>query len=147
MNASQINRKVHDTNRYFSLPLSAFYWLISASGSDPISKVSGAISIILGSRVLLRVHYRKRDEVYFRTLLWQTMDGNMALYRECFFRIVWNHSEKNYFGDAILIKVMKQGIVFFGCSGSCKPAVAVQRNLICLATGVISARNFRRFIR
>jgi len=29
------------------------------------------ISVVFGSGVSLRVHYRKRDEVYFTTLLWQ----------------------------------------------------------------------------
>jgi len=30
-----------------------------------------AISVIFGIQVSLRVHYCKRDEVYFTTLLWQ----------------------------------------------------------------------------
>jgi len=41
-------------------------------GADPASKVGGgAISAIFGSLVSLRVHYCKRDEVYFTTVLWQ----------------------------------------------------------------------------
>jgi len=31
----------------------------------------GAISVIFGNQVSLRVQYCKRDEVYFTTLLWQ----------------------------------------------------------------------------
>jgi len=41
------------------------------AGADPASKFRGAISIIFGSHVSLRVHYCKRDEVYFTTLLWK----------------------------------------------------------------------------
>ena len=49
---------------------------------QPVS-FGGAISVKSGSQV--RVHYCKRDEVYFTTLLWQKIDGKMALYREyCF---------------------------------------------------------------
>jgi len=42
---------------------------MSTSGVDPTSKVGGAISVIFGSQVSLRVHYCKIDEVYFTTLL------------------------------------------------------------------------------
>ena len=41
------------------------------SGVDLASKISGAISVIFGNQVSLRVHYCKRDEVHFTTLLWQ----------------------------------------------------------------------------
>jgi len=46
--------------------------LINA-GADPASKVRrvGAISVIFGSQVSLRVRYCKGDEVYLTTLLWQ----------------------------------------------------------------------------
>jgi len=37
---------------------------------QPIS-LGGAISVTFGSQVSLRVHYSKRGEVYFTTLLWQ----------------------------------------------------------------------------
>jgi len=37
-------------------------------GATPVSKLGGASSLILGSQVSLRVHYCKRDEVYFTTL-------------------------------------------------------------------------------
>jgi len=41
------------------------------AGADPASKLGGAISVILCSEVSLRVHYCKRHEVDFATLLWQ----------------------------------------------------------------------------
>jgi len=37
----------------------------------PVSLGGGAISVTFGSQVSLLVHYCKRDEVYFTTLLWQ----------------------------------------------------------------------------
>ena len=40
--------------------------------ADPASKFrGGAILVIFGSQVSLRVHYCRRHEVYFTTLLWQ----------------------------------------------------------------------------
>jgi len=39
------------------------------AGADPASKLGGAISVILCSEVSLRVHYCKRHEVDFATLL------------------------------------------------------------------------------
>jgi len=55
------------------------------AGSDPGSKLVGAISVILANQVSYRLCYCKRDQAYFTTLLWQTMDSKMALYREyCF---------------------------------------------------------------
>ena len=51
---------------------------------QPVS-LGRAISMIFGSQVSLQVHYCKRDEAYFITLLWQKMDGKVALYRECCF--------------------------------------------------------------
>jgi len=42
----------------------------SETGAESASKVrGGAISVIYGCQVSLRVHYCKRDEVYFTTLL------------------------------------------------------------------------------
>jgi len=38
-------------------------------GADLANKVMGAISVIFGSHVSLRVHHCKRDEVHFTTLL------------------------------------------------------------------------------
>jgi len=37
--------------------------------NQPVRLGGGTISVILGSQVLLRVRYCKRDEVYFTTLL------------------------------------------------------------------------------
>jgi len=37
--------------------------------THPANKVRRAISVTFGSQVSLRVHYCKRDEVYFTTLL------------------------------------------------------------------------------
>jgi len=39
------------------------------TGADPASAVRGVISVIFGCQVSLRVHYCKRDEVCFTTLL------------------------------------------------------------------------------
>ena len=45
---------------------------LSTAGSDPASKFKGgAISIIFGSQVSLRVHCCKTDEVYLTTVLLQ----------------------------------------------------------------------------
>jgi len=43
----------------------------SDTGADPASEFKGATSVIFDIEVSLRVHYCKRDEVYFTTLLWQ----------------------------------------------------------------------------
>ena len=78
--ANNKNRKVSAKGRFDTL------MRLSKPGVDPASKVSGgAISVIFGSQVSLRAHYCKRDEVYFTTLLWKTMEGKMALYRESYF--------------------------------------------------------------
>jgi len=54
--------------------------------ADPASKFRGAISVIFGSQVLWRVHYRKREEVYFKKYCCdKAMDGKMSWYRECCF--------------------------------------------------------------
>jgi len=44
------------------------WWHMWHIGATPVSKLGGASSLILGSQVSLRVHYCKRDEVYFTTL-------------------------------------------------------------------------------
>ena len=46
-----------------------YYWPLP--GADPTSKFRRPISVIFSSQVSLRVHYCKRDEVYFTTLLWK----------------------------------------------------------------------------
>ena len=62
--------------------------------ANPASKVKGAISVTFGSQVSLRVHYCKRDEVYFTTLLWQNNGSQNGLIIESdVFRIVQNHGE------------------------------------------------------
>ena len=70
---------------YLTRKNSKSLWL--ETGADPASKFRGrgAISMIFGSQVSLQVHYCKRDEAYFITLLWQKMDDKVALYRECCF--------------------------------------------------------------
>jgi len=56
--------------------------------------LGGAISVIFGSQISLRVHYRKRDEVYFTTLLWQNNEGQKWPYSEnAVFQIVQSHGE------------------------------------------------------
>jgi len=73
---------------------------VGGAGADPLVSLGGrggAISVIFGNQVLLRVHYRKRDEVFFTTLLWQKMDGKWPYIANGVFRIVQNHGEKNYF--------------------------------------------------
>ena len=57
----------------------------SARDADPARNVRGTISVIFGNQVFLRVHYCKRDEVRFTTLLCKPIDRKMALYRECCF--------------------------------------------------------------
>ena len=58
--------------KYFS-ERSVYKHYVSNQGRiQPVSlRRRGAISVIFGSQVLLQVHYCKRDEVYFTTLLWQ----------------------------------------------------------------------------
>jgi len=64
---------------------------------QPVS-LGGAISVIFCSQVSLRVHYCKRHEVYFTTLLWQNNgDPNGPYIANAVFRIVQNHGEKCYF--------------------------------------------------
>jgi len=46
-------------------------YICEAFAADPTCKVRGAISLIFGIHVSLRVRYRKRNEVYFATPLWQ----------------------------------------------------------------------------
>jgi len=43
---------------------------VHRADADPASKVRGEISVIFGSQVSWQVHYCKRGEVYFTTLLW-----------------------------------------------------------------------------
>jgi len=41
-----------------------------ASKADPVSKFRGGVILaIFGNQVSLQIHYYKRDEVYFTTLL------------------------------------------------------------------------------
>jgi len=64
------------------------------TGADPASKFKGrGISVIFGGQVSLCIHYCKKDEVYFTTLLWQKsgqQNGPIS-------RILQNHGEKSYF--------------------------------------------------
>jgi len=39
-------------------------------GADPASKFRGAISVVFGSQVSLRIHCCKTDEIYFTTQQW-----------------------------------------------------------------------------
>jgi len=48
-----------------------YYSALLHSGVDPANTFRGAISVIFGSQVLLRVHCCKTDEVYFTAQLWQ----------------------------------------------------------------------------
>ena len=50
------------------------------------ARLGREILVILSSQVSLRVHYCKRDEVYFTTLLWQNNGHqNSVIYCECYF--------------------------------------------------------------
>jgi len=53
------------------------------SGVNPSSKFGAAISIIFGSQFSLQVHYCKRGEIYFTTLLWLSNGRKIALYHKC----------------------------------------------------------------
>jgi len=44
------------------------FWF-SLQGRIQPGSLGGTISVIFGSQISLRVHYCKRDEVYFTTLL------------------------------------------------------------------------------
>jgi len=57
----------------------AICWSPQWSRADPASKFRGAISVLFGSQVSLRVHVCKRDEVYLTTLLWQNNWGQNGL--------------------------------------------------------------------
>jgi len=54
-------------------------------GADPARKFGSAISEIFRSQVSLRVHYCKRDEVYFTALLWQNNGRQNGLISRTFF--------------------------------------------------------------
>jgi len=69
---------------------------------QPVS-VGGAISAILGSQDSFRVHYCKKDEVYFTALLWQSNGQQNALISQILF------SE--------LQKIMVKRATFVGFSG------------------------------
>jgi len=51
-------------------------------GVDPASKVRGAISVIFGSQVSLRLRCCKRVKYTSQHCCVKTMDDKMALYRE-----------------------------------------------------------------
>ena len=57
-------------SQYFMCPEVAISQRIHP-GADPASTLRGTISVIFGSQASLRLHYGKRHEVYFTTLLWQ----------------------------------------------------------------------------
>jgi len=69
--------------------------------------LGGAISVIFGSQVSLRVHYCKRDEVYFTTLLWQHNGRQNGLISRMLF------SE--------LFKIMVKKVTFVGFRGGDRP--------------------------
>ena len=77
------------------------------SGAEAARKFRGAISIIFGSQVSLRVHYYKRDEVYFTTLLWQNNGRQNGLISRMLF------SE--------LCKIMAKRATFVGFRGQISP--------------------------
>jgi len=59
--------------------------------ADPTSKISGeAILVIFGSYVSLRVHYCKRDEAYFTTLLRQINGRQNGLASRMLFSELYN---------------------------------------------------------
>jgi len=52
---------------------------------EPVT-LGGAILVIFGSQVSLRVHYCRKAEIYFTTLLWQNNGRqNSFICRECYF--------------------------------------------------------------
>jgi len=63
----------------------------------------GRISVILGSQVSLPVHYRKKEEVYFTTLLWQNKGRQNGLTSRLLF--------------SKLNKIMVKKVTFVGLRG------------------------------
>ena len=63
------------------------------AGADPTSKFRAAISVIFGIQVSLRVHYCKRDEVYFRTAVTKQYMTEWAHIANVVLRIVKNYGE------------------------------------------------------
>jgi len=78
-----------------------------STGADPASKGRGAVSVIFGSQVSLRVHYCERDEVHFTTLLWQNNERQNGLKSRMLF------SE--------LHKIMAKKVTFIGFRGRGRP--------------------------
>ena len=80
--------------RFSENPVLACRPIRSMRGRIQPARLGGAISVIFGSQVWLRVHYYKRDEVYCTTLLWQhngRQNGPKSRNAVC--RIVQNHAE------------------------------------------------------
>jgi len=73
---------------------------------QPVS-LGGAISAIFGSQVSFRVHYCKRDEVYFTTLLWQSNGRQNGLISRMLF--------------SKLYKIMVTTVSFVGFRGGDRP--------------------------
>ena len=88
---------------------------------QPVS-LGGAISVIFGSQVSSPVHYCKRDEAYFTTLLWQ------------------NNWEQNGLKSRMLFsewyKIMVNKVTFLGFRGAiASPGSAPGRERVALGAG------------
>jgi len=77
------------------------------TGADPASKFRGRFQWIFASQVSLWVHYCKRDEVHFTTLLWQNNGRQNDLISQMLF------SE--------LFKIMVKKVTFIGFRGAIAP--------------------------
>ena len=90
-------------------------FFLNQGGFQPVS-LRGAISIIFGSQVSWRVHYCKRDEVYFTTLLWQNNRRQNGLILQMLF------SE--------LYKIMVNKVTFVGFRGAIAPVAPLDPPLV-----------------
>jgi len=70
---------------------------LNVKKANPASKFRGAISVLFGSQVSLRVHYCKRDEVYSTPLLWQNNGRQNGFISRMLFSDLYKIIEKSYF--------------------------------------------------
>jgi len=72
--------------------------------------LGGAISVVFGSQVSLRLHYYEKDEVCFTTLLWQTNGRQNGLIS----RMLFSELYKNLMKKVIFVGFRGEVCLHFG---------------------------------